>query len=228
MQQLERGVILAAGLGTRLKWLTQNRPKALMPVAGAPAIVHVIRQLAAQGVRDIAVNVHHHADLLMQALGDGSRYGVRLYFSIEASLLDSGGGVRTAMELLPGDGLLAVHNADALCRIDVRQLARLCPAGGCAIGLAANPAHHAAGDFALHGGLVVDSGEPRFTFSGVSVWDADALAFFQPGQVFSLLQPIRHLIGSSLCAGWVYRGPWFDIGRPADLMRVRRQWSAGI
>jgi len=225
MPQLERAVILAAGLGTRLKWLTQNRPKALMPVAGAPAIVHVIRNLAAQGVRDIAVNVHHHADILMQALGDGSRYGVRLYFSVEASLLDSGGGVRKAMQLLPGDGLLAVHNADALCRMDVRRLARLCPANGCAIGLAENPAHHAAGDFSLRGGLVMNSGEPRFTFSGVSVWDADALDCYQPGQVFSLVQPIRQLIESSLCAGYVYRGPWFDIGRPADLMRARREWG---
>jgi len=70
--RVERAVILAAGLGTRLKWLTRDRPKALIEVAGTPVIVHVIRGLAAQGIRDIAVNVHHHAEKLVRALGDGS------------------------------------------------------------------------------------------------------------------------------------------------------------
>ena len=222
---VERAVILAAGLGTRLKWLTRECPKALMPVAGAPAIVQVIRGLAAQGVRDIAINVHHHADSLMQALGNGARYGVRLYYSPEKNLLDSGGGVRTAMEKLPGEGLLAVHNADVLCNVDVRQLAGICPAAGCAIGLVPNPAHHAAGDFSLHGGRVTDSGESRFTFSGVSVWQAEALSTYAVGEKFSLVQPMRRLIDASLCAGFVYRGPWFDIGRPIDLIRARRQWG---
>jgi len=222
---IERAVILAAGLGTRLKWMTQERPKALMTVAGEPAIVQVIRQLAAQGVRDIAINVHHHADILMQALGSGSRYGVRLYYSPEESLLDSGGGVRTALEMLPGDGLLAVHNVDVLCNMDVQQLARLCPADGCAIGLVCNPPHHAAGDFSLHGGLVADSGESRFTFSGVSVWQAETLSSYAAGEAFSLVQPMRQLIGASRCAGLLYRGAWFDIGRPVDLMRARRYWG---
>jgi len=225
MPRLERAVILAAGLGTRLKWLTQNRPKALMPVAGAPAIVHVIRNLASHGVRDIAINVHHHADVLCAALGDGARYGVRLYYSPEESLLDSGGGVRTAMEKLPGEGLLAVHNADVLCNVDVRQLAGVCPDRGCAIGLVPNPAHHSAGDFSLRCGLVADSGEPRFTFSGVSVWQAEALATYAVGEKFSLVQPIRHLIAASRCAGVVYRVPWFDIGRPVDLIRARSHWG---
>ncbi|MDQ6965551.1 MAG: nucleotidyltransferase family protein [Mariprofundaceae bacterium] len=222
--RIERAVILAAGLGTRLKWLTRNRPKALMPVAGEPAIVHVIRGLAAQGVRDIAVNVHHHADTLMQALGDGSRYGVRLYFSLEESLLDSGGGVRAALEYLPGDGPVAVHNADVLCRIDVRQLAKTCPAQGCAIGLVPNPAHHAAGDFALKNGRVVAGVESRYTFAGVSLWYPSVLDGYAVGEKFSLVEPMRYCIDASTCGGMIYREGWFDIGRPADLFRASRMW----
>jgi len=226
MRRVDRAVILAAGLGTRLKWLTRNRPKALLPVAGAPAIVQVIRSLATQGVRDIAINVHHHADALMDRLGDGSRLGVGLYYSPERNLLDSGGGVRTALDKLPGRGLVAVHNADVLCHIDVQQLAALCPDGGCALGLVPNPAHHAAGDFALYGGRVAESGEPRYTFSGVSVWHAEALSAYAAGEKFSLVPPIRRLIDAGLCAGLLYRGAWFDIGRPVDLMRARRAWRA--
>jgi len=221
---VERAVVLAAGLGTRLKWLTQNRPKALMPVAGQPAIVHVIRSLAAQGVRDIAVNVHHHAHVLMDSLGDGKRFGVRLYYSPEKELLDSGGGVFTAMQKLPGDGPVAVRNADVLCAMDVRQLAAICPQGGCAIGLVPNPAHHTAGDFALSDGMVAASGATRFTFSGVSLWQPAAFDSYAVGGKFSLVAPMRRLIRAGQCAGVLYRGDWFDIGRPVDLMRASRAW----
>lgn len=224
MRRVERAVILAAGLGTRLKWLTRETPKALMPVAGAPAIVHVIRALVAQGVRDIAINVHHHADVLMQALGDGSRLGVRLYYSPERQLLDSGGGVRTALNRLPGEGLVAVHNADVLCHTDIHRLAALCPDHGCALALIPNPMHHPKGDFALHDGLVSLADDPRFTFSGVSVWDAQALNEHAAGEKFPLTEPIRRSIAQGLCAGMLERGAWFDVGRPVDLMRARRLW----
>jgi len=221
---VERAVILAAGLGTRLKWLTRERPKALMPVAGAPIIVHVIHSLAAHGIRDIAINVHHHADVLKQALGNGEKLGVRLYYSPEPQLLDSGGGVRTALSRLPGNGLVAVHNADVLCRVDIHRLAGLCPDTGCALTLVPNPAHHPRGDFALQQGRVGESGSPRFTFAGVSVWDALALDAYAAGEEFPLTEPIRRLIAGGRCAGMLYRGPWFDVGRPVDLMRAKRVW----
>ncbi|MDX8392243.1 MAG: nucleotidyltransferase family protein [Mariprofundaceae bacterium] len=222
MRRVERAVILAAGLGTRLKWLTRNRPKALMPVAGVPAIVRVIRSLATQGIRDIAINTHHHADALVEYLGDGSRFGVRLYFSFERDLLDSGGGVRKAMNRLPGDGLLAVHNADVLGDVDVQILAGICLQGGCAVALTANPAHHPQGDFALHDGMVCSEGASRHTFSGVSVWDADVFRDYACGQVFSLVEPMRDLMAAQLCTGLLHRGVWFDIGRPGDLFRAAR------
>ncbi|MDQ6986337.1 MAG: nucleotidyltransferase family protein [Mariprofundaceae bacterium] len=223
MQRVERAVILAAGLGTRLKWLTCKRPKALVPVAGQAAVVRVIRRLAGQGIRDIAINTHHHADVLAASLGDGSRFGVRLYFSFETQLLDSGGGVRTALEFLPGDGLLAVHNVDVLSDIDVHALAGVCPQHGCTIALTANPAHHPAGDFTLCDGLVCDEKASRYTFSGVSVWDATVLSDFAINQAFSLVQPMRELIEKQLCAGLLHRGSWFDIGRPGDYFRAGRE-----
>jgi len=227
MARVERAVILAAGLGSRLKWLTRNQPKALMAVAGQAAIVRVIRRLAAQGIRDIAINTHHHADVLTSYLGDGSHFGVRLYFSFESMLLDSGGGVRTALALLPGAGFLAVHNTDILSDIDVQALAHVCPPSGCAIALTSNPAHHPEGDFALRDGQVFAQGEPRYTFSGVSVWDARMLEEFPEKHAFSLVKPMRDLMDKGRCAGVLHRGSWFDIGRPADLFRAGRALRGG-
>jgi MurNAc alpha-1-phosphate uridylyltransferase len=219
----ERAVILAAGLGTRLKWLTDKRPKALMQVGDDPAIVHVIRHLAAHGVREIAINAHHHAGLLMQELGDGSRYGVHLQYSQERELLDSGGGVRQAMMRLPGEGPLLVHNADVLADIDLHALAATLPEGGAALALVPNPAHHPHGDFALRQGRVMAAEVRPFTFAGVSLWDATVLAGYPAGTAFALTQPMRALIGQGRLAGMVHRGSWFDIGRPRDLMQARRE-----
>jgi len=222
--RVNRAVILAAGLGTRLKWLTHDQPKALIDVAGAPAIVHVIRGLAAQGIRDIAINAHHHADQLVRVLGEGSRFGVRLYFSREEKLLDSGGGVRQALDLLPGEGLLAVHNTDVLADVNVQALAIGCPKAGACLSLVSNPAHHPAGDFSLRDGLISISqdGDTRYTFAGVSVWDQSALDAWHSGESFPLTEAIKCLVDENRCAGMLHDGLWFDMGRPRDLMRSRR------
>lgn len=226
MAEMNRAVILAAGPGSRLTWLTRHRPKALMDVAGEATIVRIIRKLVSQGIRDMAINIHHHGDQLIKALGDGSQFGVRLYFSHEEKVLDSGGGVRQALDLLPGKGLLAVHNADVLSGINVQTLAGRCPDAGACLGLVNNPEHHPGGDFSLHGGLVLPGSRahPGYTFSGVSVWDQCAFDAWSPGQVFPLTDVIRSLGNVHRCAGMLYDGPWLDVGRPRDVVQARR-WA---
>lgn len=221
MSHVDRAVVLAAGLGTRLKWLTSGTPKALMNVAGEAVIVRVIRGLAGQGIHDIAINTHHHAGKLIDYLQDGSKFGVRLYYSREEKLLDSGGGVRMAMELLPGSGLLVVHNADVLADIDLQRLANRVPADGAALAMVANPMHHPAGDFGVVDGLITPDKTPGFTYSGVSVWDEKALLDFQNGETFPLTRPMLQLMDRGRLAGVAHRGSWFDIGRPRDLMQAR-------
>jgi len=223
-QTVDRAVILAAGLGTRLKWMTRNRPKALMDIQGEPAITHVIRQLAGQGIHQIVVNTHHHADILMGYLGNGSRFGVNIVFSQENELLNSGGGVRTALEKLSGEGLVLVHNADVLADVDVQKLANQCPKNGCSLALVANPMHHLEGDFAIKYGLVCLQGKPRYTFSGVSVWNDSVFKEYAAHTSFSLLEPMKYTMGEQSCTGLLHRGQWFDIGRPKDVIRANREW----
>jgi len=222
--QVERAVILAAGLGTRLKWMTSHQPKALMNIQGEPSIVHVIRQLAGQGFHQIAVNTHHHADILMAFLGNGEKWGVNLVFSQENELLNSGGGVCTALPYLQGEGAVLVHNADVMADVDIQALARRCPENGCALALVKNPAHHLQGDFAINDGMVCLHGETRYTFSGVSVWHEDVFHGYAVNSSFSLLDPIKKTIKEQCCAGVVHRGQWFDIGRPKDLISANRLW----
>jgi len=222
--QVDRAVVLAAGLGTRLKWLTRHCPKALVEVADQPMIAHVLRQLVSQGVRDVAVNAHYHADQLIQALGDGSRFGLRIHISHEDVLLDSGGGVATALPVLPGTGLFAVHNVDVLADVDLSRLAAFCPSGGGCLALVENPSHRPQGDFDLAGHRIVRTRkkEHRYTYAGVAVFDALAFESYSQGDIFPLMTVLQSLIDRELLFGVVHRGGWLDIGRPRDLIRARK------
>ena len=225
---IDRAVILAAGLGTRLTWLTASRPKALMLVRGEPIIVHVIRKLISHGIRDIVINTHHHAQALHDALGNGDAFGCRIRFSDEPQLLNSGGGVKQALELLPGSEPSVIWNGDVLADIDLTALAACLPAGGAAVALVPNPAHHLEGDFSLKGQRVTLKDAERFTFAGVSIWHPQLFAGYDEGSSFPLTLPLRTLIASGHCAGLLHRGIWVDLGRPADLIKANHNYSSHL
>lgn len=101
-------MILAGGLSTRLYPLTKQVPKPLVPVAGVPNAVHLIRYLRAYGYDEIAINVHYLSDAIVEALGDGSRFGVRLTYSYEPELLGSAGGVKKVQSFFAGEPFVVV------------------------------------------------------------------------------------------------------------------------
>jgi len=222
---IEHAIILAAGLGTRLTWLTKHQPKAMVRMQDEPAIVHVIRQLSRQGIRHIVINLHHHATVLTQFLGNGAHLGVDICFSYETTLLDSGGGVRTAMQYLPKDVPFIVHNADIISDVNLLNLCMYMPDDGCALALVRNPSHHPHGDFSCQHHLVQTRTSPSFTFAGISLWHSQALQHFPIHQPFPLIAAIHEQIQHQTCAGMLHQGQWFDIGRPRDLMRAKKTWK---
>jgi mannose-1-phosphate guanylyltransferase len=98
-----RAMLLCAGLSTRLGKLGAECPKPLLPVCGIPILHYGITNLVAHGVRDLVVNTHHRADLIREALGDGSRFGARIQYSHEPAILGTGGGLKHALPLLDPD-----------------------------------------------------------------------------------------------------------------------------
>lgn len=116
-----KAMIFAAGLGTRLKPITDTIPKALVPVCGEPLLKHVITRLKAAGIDDIIVNVHHFADQIISYL-EQNDFGVRISVSDESDrLLETGGGIFHARDLLLSpEGRFLVHNVDILSDLDIR------------------------------------------------------------------------------------------------------------
>jgi mannose-1-phosphate guanylyltransferase/mannose-1-phosphate guanylyltransferase/phosphomannomutase len=114
-------MLLAAGLGTRLRPLTYELPKPMVPVLGRPVMEHILRLLAKHGFDDVVANLHYFPDLIRGRFGDGSDYGVRLVYSYEAELLGTAGGVRNVRDHF-GDETFLIISGDALTDIDLGAL----------------------------------------------------------------------------------------------------------
>ena len=120
-----KAMIFAAGLGTRLKPLTDSMPKALVPVAGKPLLEHVINKLKKSGFDEILINIHHFPDQIIDFVKDNKSFGIRIEFSDEREcLLDTGGGIRKASEFFNDGKPFLVHNVDILSNIDLEALYR--------------------------------------------------------------------------------------------------------
>ncbi|MCE8016312.1 nucleotidyltransferase family protein [Halomonas sp. MCCC 1A17488] len=220
-----KAMILAAGLGKRMRPLTDHCPKPLLPVAGKPLIAHHLERLAAAGIREVVINVSYRAEQIVEALGDGDAYGVRIAWSREATPLETGGGIRQALPLLGGAPFLLV-NGDVWCAFDPAVLP---PLGDdlAHLVLVANPPHHPEGDFHLDSaGRVHASGEPRLTFSGLSLIDPALVAERPPGE-FPLAPLLREAMNAGRVGGTHHRGRWVDVGTPERLVELDRELRQG-
>lgn len=116
-----KAMIFAAGLGTRLKPLTDHMPKALVPVAGKPMLEHVIEKLKAAGFDEIVINVHHFANQIIDFLKEKNNFGITIHISDETEfLLDTGGGIKKAAPYF--DEPFLIHNVDILSNTDLKAL----------------------------------------------------------------------------------------------------------
>jgi len=116
-----RAMILAAGLGSRLRPLTDHTPKALLEWKGKPLLEHVIRKLIGEGFREIIINVHHFKELIVDYIERNDRFGIRIEFSHEEELLDTGGGIARASWFF-GDRPFLVHSVDIISDIRLGRL----------------------------------------------------------------------------------------------------------
>ena len=118
-----KAMIFAAGLGTRLKPLTDRMPKALVPVNGIPMLQHVILKLKQAGCTEIVINIHHFGEQIIDFLQAHQNFGITVHISDEREeLLDTGGGIKKAIPFFSGNEPFLVHNVDILSDTDLKAL----------------------------------------------------------------------------------------------------------
>lgn len=229
-------MILAAGLGTRMRPLTNNCPKPLLPVAGKPLIVHHIEQLVAKGIHDIVINHAYLGHMIEETLGDGRQFGCNIQYSAEPEALETGGGIYNALPILmedtdgdaDADAPFLLVNGDVWLDwtgIHIPQSI----SGLAYLWLVNNPEHNPTGDFVLTDiGLVFDSkadnqivAEKALTFSGISLIKPSLFKDSQAG-AFPLAPLLRQAMTQQLIQGELYQGYWVDVGTPERLDYVEQ------
>lgn len=214
-------MLLAAGKGTRMRPLTETRPKPLLEVAGRSLIEHQIARLADAGFHDLVINHAWLGQQLEDSLGDGSRLGVQIRWSPEGEPLETAGGIARALPLL-GTRPFAIVNADIWTNYSFAGLRTALRSGDLAhLVLVPNPAHHPQGDFCIDAGgrLGARGAAPAYTYSGIAVFDP---ALFQnlPAPRHPLLPLLQHAIATGRASGELHRGDWVDVGTPERLANL--------
>jgi N-acetyl-alpha-D-muramate 1-phosphate uridylyltransferase len=227
---LDSAMILAAGRGARMRPLTDHLPKPLLEVGGKALIVWQIERLVGAGFKRIVINHAWLGHKIEAALGDGSRWGVRISYSAETTALETAGGIAKARPLL-GDKPFLVVNGDVFCTFNLNRAhslaAQLEPWGSPKIRRSAwcimvpNAPHHPHGDFAVRHGVLTKpaphSGLHGLTFSGIAIYHPQ---FFDPVPKEGALA-LRPLLEEGVSRGnigaEVFEGLWLDIGTPERL-----------
>ena len=218
-------LIFAAGKGERMRPLTEHTPKPLLRAGGRMLIEWHLQKLADIGVQTVVINTSWLAECFEPALGDGSRWGLRLVYSYEGpEPLETGGGMAKALQHLGTSPFLAV-NGDVFCDVDFSCLPSA-PEGLAHLLMVDNPEHNPDGDFALlNDGQLASDGDSRLTFSGIGVYRPELLLrcrpqWQQPGVEhprFKLAPILRQAMHDGLISGAHYQGLWTDVGTPERL-----------
>jgi N-acetyl-alpha-D-muramate 1-phosphate uridylyltransferase len=220
-----KAMVLAAGRGERMRPLTDTTPKPLLAVAEKPLIAWHLEALARAGIQDIVINLSWLGERIRSALGDGSRYGVRLQYSDEGPVaLETGGGIFNALPLLGSEPFLVV-NGDTWTDFDFREL-ELDAEALARLVLVPNPPHHPRGDFGIDGQSIVERDTERFTYSGIGLYRPEFFAGCTAGK-FPLLPLLKRAIEAGRLRGQVHRGEWLDIGSPERLSALDTRLRQG-
>lgn len=233
---IRRAMVLAAGRGTRLAPLTNTLPKPLMSVGGRPLLEHILDFLRAGGIEDVVINLHHLGERIEETIGDGRRFGLRVRYSWEREILDTGGGIKQAEALL-GDEPFVVCNGDSLLELALGDVIARHRERGHIATLAVRPTPDAAG----YGLVELDAGdrvrriaglpavalvEPLrgFMFPGLHVMEPEIFRWMEAGAVFGVAKVTypRLLEAGRTIGGYVTDARWINIDTPDALAAADR------
>jgi MurNAc alpha-1-phosphate uridylyltransferase len=217
-----KAMLLAAGLGKRLRPITDTTPKPLLEVGGKSLIEHQLERLKEAGIQDVVINLHHLGDQIQSRLGDGAGLGINIIYSIEPELLETGGGIKKALPML-GDSPFLVTSADTYLDFDLDRFPKELPSG--MLGLLVmtnNPQHHSDGDYALGDNSLLQMDGDKLTYTGTGMLHPDLLRDV-PDSVFMLRRVFDEAVRAGRFLGLEHDGYWCDVGTENRLTELRRK-----
>lgn len=241
-----KAMILAAGLGNRMRPLTDHTPKPLLCAGGKPLIEYHLENLWRAGIREVIINLAYLGEKIRAHLGNGQQFGLKISYSTEPEPLETGGAILHALDLLGEEPFLLI-NGDVWCDLEFAQFIHQPIAENILsqnqlghLLLVPNPEFHPQGDFALasSGLLLNDPEKPdgpkkiapqRFTFGGISLLKPELIAAYpDKRKKFPLVEVLRRAISNEQITGQVHRGHWSDVGTPVRLHLLEDYLSAKL
>ena len=245
-----KAMVLAAGLGTRLRPLTNDRPKALVEVAGCTLLEITLSRLRSFGISQVIVNVHHFAEMILEYLKRNNNFGMRIEISREDVLLDTGGGLKKAGYFFLDDSgrpdePFVLHNVDVISTIDLRRMAQFHTENKALATLAVQDRKTSryllfdqqlelCGRRSGRDGeteLVRSSSQTQaLAFAGIHVLSARLIPMMAEEGIFSIINSYLRLAGQreKILAFGVDEYYWRDLGRPEDLQQAARDLKRGF
>lgn len=221
------GFILAAGLGTRLRPLTDDRPKALVEVDGVTLLERTIRRLESAGINHIVVNVHHFADKVIDFVNTHT-WQARTDISDEREmLLDTGGGLKHAAPLFSGRDNILIHNVDILSDIDLQAVERRHRSEGNLVTLCVSRRKTKRLLAFDERGLLVGRADEGLAFSGISIVSPELFALLpEADRPYPVIDEYIRLSQAGHRIGAYLHDPahWLDVGKPETLKQAE-QWT---
>lgn len=213
-----KAMILAAGRGERLRPLTDHTPKPLIPINDKCLLDYHLERLAAVGVHEVVINVAHLAEKIQHHVGDGSRYGLSVQFSVETTgMLGTGGGVFNALPLLGPEPFILL-SADVYSDYPLQHFLR--PLTGWLHLVMVPTADDYSGDFALtESGQLTEHGQPLLTFGGLALVHPHLFVECEPGE-FSINPLMRRAIRAGQATGELYQGNVINVTSLSQLQTL--------
>ncbi len=213
-------MILAAGLGERLRPITDTTPKALVEVGGISMLSQHLQRLADASVKTVVINLGWLGEQIAEQIGSGQQFGLQVVYSPEYdNILDTGGGIKRALPLI-GNVPFWVINADIYTDFALPNV-KLAPDSLAHLVLVPTPAHKESGDFELRDGKIRNSDNQDLTYSGIAFYRPEFFADADDGR-FSIVPLWREAADRGQLDGSLYEGIWEDVGTPERLAALNR------
>jgi len=213
-------MILAAGRGERLRPLTDNTPKPLLRVNNRCLIEYHLLALKKAGITDVVINLHYRAQDIIDALGHGDHYGLRLHYSHEQTqALGVGGGIHNSLPQLGNEPFILI-SADLWTDYPLEKLLKQQTEAYHLI-LVDNPPYHSVGDFSLDQDNKLLNNPKKLTYAGIALMHPQLLAD-SPGGYLPLKPLLDEGIKSGLATGEHYSGTWINIGTAKELEQAKQ------
>jgi MurNAc alpha-1-phosphate uridylyltransferase len=224
---IRKAMILAAGLGQRMRPLTDTLPKPMLSAGGKPLLQYHLEALAKAGITDVVINLAYLGEKIQAFVGTGEQYGLDVFYSKEPEPLETAGALLNALHLL-GDDPFILINGDVWTDYPLKNLTHyLLPASEDAhLILVPNPDFHPLGDFSPNKSGLLENNQhiDKFTFAGISLIHPRLIKYYpQRRKKFPLGEVLKYGINEKRISAEVYDGRWSDVGTPERLALLDTQ-----